>query len=391
MMMNPNEWEEETMRTNLKKTITWLLMAVMLIASTTVYAEADIIVSENTVTIGTEGFREALTIENAKSVTTLLVGQTLSLAVPEDYENSVLWSSTNKDVATVKSTGEVSAVGAGKTTVIVLDKANSANSASIMIEVIEPEKTEGDVMNILIEVNSYKGVYDGTEKTVDYKVSSNSKDFDPEKVELLTELPARVDCGIAMTSLAPEDFAYQDNSVQANFIIKNGNIWIAPKEVTVTVNDAEKTEGEEDPKYNISVDGLADADANKEEELFILTFDRDEGEEAGDYSVRALGDEKQGNYTVTSFLPGTLSILERKEGTVDVTIESTAGVVIWEGQEISLKAVIEDEDPSQFIFVWLVDKGSGWEEAKRGDEDFFTYVVSSENYDWHRKVEVYRK
>ncbi len=354
-----------------------------------VCADADVLISENTITIGSEGFVDPLTIENTKDTTLLLVGQTLSLNVPVEYQDGVVWSSSNKEVAMVSEYGEVTAVGAGHVTILVSDKANESNSASITLQVIEPESTHENAINILVEWASVKGlVYDGEEHALDYTLSCDAAFFDPGKVQFLGEVPSRKDCGITLGAVAPEDFKYDDPEVDANFIVKNGSIWISAKDVTVTANDAEKPAEQEDPEFTYTVTGLAECDEGRDD-LFQLTMTREAGEEPGAYTIVVDGEESQGNYHLR-FVDGLLTIGQPLITELNVRLESSAGLIIWEGDTVVLTAVIEDRDENaEYLFVWEVDRGEGWRIVARGTEDSYSYTATAENMGWDWRVTVY--
>ena len=367
-----------------------MLLAILIVGQILpVYAEADVLISENTIMIGSEGFVEPLTIENTKDTTLLLVGQTLSLNVPEEYQDGVAWSSSNKDVATVSDRGEVTAVGAGHVTILVRDKANESNNASLTLQVIEPESSHENAVNILVEWASVKGlVYDGEEHTLEYTISCDATFFDPGKVQFLGEIPSRKDCGITIGAVVPEDFRYDDPEVDANFVVKNGSIWISARDVTVTVNDAEKETEQEDPEFTYTVTGLAECDEGRDD-LFQLTLTREAGEEPGVYPIRADGEEAQGNYHL-QFVEGQLTIGQPLITELNVRLESSAGLIIWEGDTVVLTAVIEDRDENaQYVFEWEVDRGEGWEVISRGTEDSYSYTATAENMGWDWRVTVY--
>ena len=84
-----------------------------------------------------EGYRPALTIDSQIDGTYLLTGQTLTLELPDGYED-VTWTSSNEAVATVSRRGKVTAVGQGTVTITVTDNEAPGISASIMLEVINP-------------------------------------------------------------------------------------------------------------------------------------------------------------------------------------------------------------------------------------------------------------
>ena len=88
----------------------------------------------------------------------------------------------------------------------------------------------------------------------------------------------------------------QGNYLPDNYTITTvpGTFTITPKAVTVKADDAEKTYGQDDPKTFIAtVTGVVDD--------YVITYDvtRQQGENAGQYTITASGAATQGNYTVT--------------------------------------------------------------------------------------------
>ncbi len=76
---------------------------------------------------------------------------------------------------------------------------------------------------------------------------------------------------------------------------------INPKAVTITVNDATKTFGQDDPTFTGTVSGLV-----AEGDLGTVTYGRESGENVGTYDITATYTENT-NYDVT-VVPGTLTI-----------------------------------------------------------------------------------
>lgn len=97
---------------------------------------------------------------------------------------------------------------------------------------------------------------------------------------------------------APDGFVVQGVSV-----VRRGYVEITPREVTVTVDDAAKLPGVEDPDYTATVEGLIGGDT------VDYAIERTEsGEEAGrEYAVTPTGASEQGNYVV-AYVEGKLKI-----------------------------------------------------------------------------------
>ena len=79
---------------------------------------------------------------------------------------------------------------------------------------------------------------------------------------------------------------------------------ILPVPVTVAAEDKTKTFGESDPEFTATVTGLVNNDSP---DLITYILTRTEGENVGEYTITAKGDEKQGNYEVR-FVDATLTI-----------------------------------------------------------------------------------
>ena len=95
--------------------------------------------------------------------------------------------------------------------------------------------------------------------------------------------------------------AYPDGAQKYEISVKNAVFTIEAKEITVTVQDAVKTEGEADPEFKAEVEGLVGEDSI---EYAIV---RKAGEAAGTYALTAQGETEQGSYIVT-YIEGTLTI-----------------------------------------------------------------------------------
>jgi hypothetical protein len=172
-------------------------------------------------------------------------------------------------------------------------------------------------------------------------------------------------------------------------VVSEGYIWITGKEVTVKADDKTKSAGQPDPEFTVQVSGLVDADVGKEAEIFSFEMQRDPGEEAGEYAIWAMGKENQGNYIISKFVDGKLSI---EEESITVTLESTAHGIIWEGDEIILTAIVDGTgDGVDYEFVWLADKGSGWEEVARTTENTYSFIADEDTVRWDWQVQVLRQ
>ena len=123
-------------------------------------------------------------------------------------------------------------------------------------------------------------------------------------------------------------------AVQANpnyiFTVVPGTLTIGPKAVTVTPDNKVKTFGGEDPALTAVVTGLVNGDSA---DLISYTLEREGGEDAGEYAIRAAGEAAQGNYTV-SFAEGAATIVPAD--TVIVRIAANNGSYQYDGIEKDL-------------------------------------------------------
>ncbi len=73
-----------------------------------------------------------------------------------------------------------------------------------------------------------------------------------------------------------------------------------------------------------------------------------------------------------------------------VTITTTLGASIKEGDTITLYSQLEGfEDCSDILYVWKVNKGSGFERVPGADEDTYSYTATAESLAWRWNLEVY--
>ena len=105
--------------------------------------------------------------------------------------------------------------------------------------------------------------------------------------------------------------AYPDGTQKYEIRTVNGRFEILPRALTVTVQDAEKTYGEEDPEFEAVVGQMVGED---DAALIRYELVREDGEDAGEYAILAEGEQVQGNYMVT-YEAAVFTIL-RKEAVV---------------------------------------------------------------------------
>lgn len=367
------------------------------------------------VTVGSlEGFREALEIISEGGAY-MLEGDELTLTANEDY--MPLWSSSNPDVVEIAEgytpthTATIQAFAPGEAEITA---AEGSQSKTIRVTVVDPETYEGDAekkpaereeqgeaqeveldaegnpiqkdkMVIVINGGTQTSPYTGEEQTFgEYEATSTNKAFDPEKVRTTREIAvAATECGYYMMELQEADFAYDDPSVKALFVINDGYLKIAPAVVTVTPDDLTKTAGEEDPELTASVTGLI-----HEEDVIEYTLARDEGEYAGTFAIKATGEEIQGNYRI-QYNEGVFTILAAEGNPKRVTITSNIapGEPAYAGTEIILTAHPEGFEGENYTLQWqrTLDLVT-WEDIPGATDLTFTYILDEETAQYRWRV-----
>ncbi len=109
---------------------------------------------------------------------------------------------------------------------------------------------------------------------------------------------------------------------------------IAPKPVTLTVDDTSKMYGESDPEFTYTVEGIAVIDGVAEE-LNDVELVREEGEELGEYAIKVtLNKEANPNYVVT-VEPAKFTIWPNNTEII-VTVKGESKIVTYSGTEHSV-------------------------------------------------------
>ena len=285
------------MKTTMKKTAAYLLSLLLVLQM--VPALADTITS-NEIQTQSE-LLETLKIIN-ESGKTVLVGKTLQLYLPYGYD-SAKWSSSNDKIATVDEDGLVTGVEAGE---VKITATHDGDSSSITLVVIAPAEAKEDsgneAMTIIVSGNKIKVPYDGQAHTIEYTYSSDRDDFEQGKVKMNAEAPSRTFAGATRGTLTADDFSYEDENVDATFIVNDGSIWITPIEAKVTADDmtiALEELDNLDPTATVS--GLI---GNDELDYRFMLPDITG---AGEYEIEPVGDKAQLGYSVT-YVSGKLTV-----------------------------------------------------------------------------------
>ena len=344
------------------------------------------------------GFREALQIVSEGGAY-LLEGEALELTTNEMYEP--IWESSNSDIVMVEEGGSpahavtVYAMDAGEA---VITATAGEQTSTISVTVLAPEElmaddgaeeeTDGEgnpvrkpKMIIVINGGMMTAPYTGEEQTFgEYTATSSSELFDAEKVKTNRDIEVKgTACGYYQMMLTKDDFRYEDDAVKAVFVVNDGYLKINPAIAVVTPDDAEKQFGQDDPELTAKVAGLL-----SEEDTIAYTLTRDEGEETGSYTIRAEGDEIQGNYRV-EFLTGVLTIQKADGRKVKITSSLPRGAEAYVGTEVTLTAHIEGFEDTPYTVQWQysVDR-ENWTDVPGANELEYTFALDVENatYAW---------
>ena len=384
------------MKITMKKTaavLLALLMAIELVPATAATYSSGMIVGN------AQGFKELLEIVATKG-TYVLLGQNLELDVNEDYQPE--WVSGNPAVATIDEQGTVTAVAAGNATITATVKEPKLQTATIEVTVIDPEPimtetpegteeqtpvSSAKTLVIVINGENEHITYDGEEHVLDRFVATANEDFfDETRIKTEGEIGvAATECGFYELNLEGVSFTYDDPEVEAHFVVNNSFLKITPAPVTVTVNPAEKEEGEADPDLTATVTGLLGEDT---EDMIIYTLERDPGEEPGVYMIHAAGAETQGNYRV-EYTDNVLTILEKAEEPepLDVSIVSLypTDEPIYYGAEITLEARVTGAEEGEYTIRWQYSKDyENWIDIPGADGPRYTFIADGETitYVW---------
>lgn len=403
------------MKSTMKKIAASLLALLMMIQLVPALAAT---YSSGMIVGSAEGYKEALEIVASKG-TYVLVGQTLALDVNEDYEPE--WETSNAGAATINGNGVVTAIAEGTATMTATVNSPTKMTASIEVTVIDPgvvlaeggEEEEGpedekgteededneeqtkvstkSTLVIVINGENEHVVYDGEEHLLDRFVATADDEelFDASKIAVDGEIGVTgVDCGFYELVLDGLQFTYDDEEVDAHFVVNNSFLKITPAPVTVAVNPAEKAEGDEDPEFTATVTGLCGEDT---EDKIAYTLSRDEGEEIGTYMINAEGEETQGNYKV-EFIGNVLTITEKvveEEELPPLSVEieclHPADEPVYFGEEITLEATVTGAEEGEYTIKWQYSENlEDWIDVPGADGLRYTFIANGEtvSYAW---------
>ncbi|MCF0114088.1 MAG: hypothetical protein HUJ56_01960, partial [Erysipelotrichaceae bacterium] len=232
---------------------------------------------------------------------------------------------------------------------------------------------------LTVSGTNYSQAYDGSEHGLAAK--ANVEEGTTYKYSIdngtswVSEVPTIKDVGKLEVKVIAEHHDYE--SAENNYTLE-----VLPKAVKVTVKDATKVYGDEDPeKFESEVDGLIGEDE------VTYTIKRGNGEKVDDYPITATGDEFQGNYQV-SYEDGefkiTPRVIEFEWDEVDYTYDGTekevtatiSNLVSWNGVEDDVTVDTYDEnkvtDAGEYIAKVVAITG----------KDSDNYKLDKVTYEW---------
>lgn len=120
-------------------------------------------------------------------------------------------------------------------------------------------------------------------------------------------------------------------AVQGNYKVfyEGATFHIYEKELPyaiVSANYLEKTYGQDDPEFTVTIDGLAEGDT------IDYTISRDSGEDVGDYEIHVTGDLKQNGYNVIFNNAGLYIAPAPIQDVVTLDVAASSAVRTYDGQ-----------------------------------------------------------
>ena len=177
--------------------------------------------------------------------------------------------------------------------------------------------------DVTIAVNNANKVY-GSEDPIFTAVVNGLKFNDALEIEFSRETGENV--GEYIVKASAEDANY-------NITVVFGTLTIAKADVTITVNNANKVYGSEDPIFTAVVNGLKFNDALE------IEFSRETGENIGEYIIKASAEDANYNITVVF---GTLTIAKKAASITVNNLSMVAGNKL-PSFTVEIEGVIEGE------------------------------------------------
>ena len=277
--------------------------------------------------------------------------EAFKLGVSNKGDGSKSYASSNDKVVKVDENGTVTIVGAGKATLTV-SLAECANYTKDQKEVTVTVKK----INHSLVVT--KLTYEVTYGDPVFKIVANAEDTESgihftSDNENVTTVSADGTVTIKNAGTAKITVS-MDESQNFLAVSKEVTVTVAPKEITVTPDNASKVYGESDKEFTYTPSGLVGEDT-----LSDITLSRAEGDNVGTYEITAAQKKDANpNYSV-KFNKGTFTINPKE---ITVTITPNGGT--YEGNIISAAAVLNGlvgEDKPEIILTYAGKANDGTE------------------------------
>ena len=277
--------------------------------------------------------------------------EAFKLGVSNKVDGSKSYASSNDKVVKVDENGTVTIVGAGKATLTVS-----------LVECANYTKDQKEVTVTVKKINHSlvvtKLTYEVTYGDPVFKIAANAEDTESgihftSDNENVTTVSADGTVTIKNAGTAKITVS-MDESQNFLAVSKEVTVTVAPKEITVTPDNASKVYGESDKEFTYTPSGLVGEDT-----LSDITLSRAEGDNVGTYEITAAQKKDANpNYSV-KFNKGTFTINPKE---ITVTITPNGGT--YEGNIISAAAVLNGlvgEDKPEIILTYAGKANDGTE------------------------------
>ena len=277
--------------------------------------------------------------------------EAFKLGVSNKGDGSKSYASSNDKVVKVDENGTVTIVGAGKATLTVS-----------LVECANYTKDQKEVTVTVKKINHSlvvtKLTYEVTYGDPVFKIVANAEDTESgihftSDNENVTTVSADGTVTIKNAGTAKITVS-MDESQNFLAVSKEVTVTVAPKEITVTPDNASKVYGESDKEFTYTPSGLVGEDT-----LSDITLSRAEGDNVGTYEITAAQKKDANpNYSV-KFNKGTFTINPKE---ITVTITPNGGT--YEGNIISAAAVLNGlvgEDKPEIILTYAGKANDGTE------------------------------
>lgn len=277
--------------------------------------------------------------------------EAFKLGVSNKGDGSKSYASSNDKVVKVDENGTVTIVGAGKATLTVS-----------LVECANYTKDQKEVTVTVKKINHSlvvtKLTYEVTYGDPVFKIAANAEDTESgihftSDNENVTTVSADGTVTIKNAGTAKITVS-MDESQNFLAVSKEVTVTVAPKEITVTPDNASKVYGESDKEFTYTPSGLVGEDT-----LSDITLSRAEGDNVGTYEITAAQKKNANpNYSV-KFNKGTFTINPKE---ITVTITPNGGT--YEGNIISAAAVLNGlvgEDKPEIILTYAGKANDGTE------------------------------